>query len=82
VVFLVRGVCGCGWEAALPEGARWPVCPECGEQVMPPVPAKTLGVDFSGREGYVAIRMPEGEALEAILETLRRGAQTTMGRLP
>lgn len=73
IVFLVRGVCDCGWECACLEGSRWPVCPECGELVLPPRPP---GVgDHGDREGYIALRLPEGEALEPIQALLRQGRE-------
>lgn len=53
--FLVFGECGCGWRAALPEGAIWPLCPNCGVQVLP-------ATGSEHRLGYAAQLMPEQEA--------------------
>jgi hypothetical protein len=54
VEFLVRGECGCGWWMAAPEGARWPQCPECGEQVMPPrPPGREWGAEPSSPEEWL-----------------------------
>lgn len=73
--FLVRGECDCGWMCACPEGAMWPKCAECGEQVMPPSPPSAGEQERVGsaaawaactREGYVAIRMPEQQALDVV----------------
>lgn len=36
LTFLVLGECECGWWCACHEGAHWPKCPVCGEQVLPP----------------------------------------------
>lgn len=38
IALLVWGECDCGWRCACPIGAIWPKCPDCGEQVMPPIP--------------------------------------------
>lgn len=54
--FLVFSQCSCGWLAACPEGYRWPLCPRCGEQVLPPKVA-------SERTAYTARRLGEQEAL-------------------
>ena len=62
--FLVHGECRCGWAAALPEGAKWPVCPECGEQVSPP--RATRMSESENRMGYLALRMRESAAVEAV----------------
>jgi hypothetical protein len=59
--FLVYGECGCGWRCACTEGARWPKCPLCGEQVMPP-PAD----GDKPRLGYVARLLPEQEAVAEV----------------
>jgi hypothetical protein len=71
VRFLVHGECGCGWTCACPEGAIWPECPMCGEQVLPPRP---VGPGEPGeRQGYVAELLPEPEALEHVTEVRAQG---------
>lgn len=65
IEFLVHGECECGWWCALPEMGMWPKCAECGEQVMPP----RADGHPNDREGYVAVRLPEQEALEAVRRT-------------
>jgi hypothetical protein len=73
IEFLVRGECSCGWFMAAAEGSMWPKCPTCGEQVLPP------RTDFPqqavGREGYIAIRLPEDEAVGAVSALGYEGAR-------
>lgn len=74
VDFLVRGECSCGWWMAAPGGAAWPLCPECGEQVMPPRPIPECAdpeLRANGREGYVAVLMPEQEAFQTVRRVVR-----------
>lgn len=62
-LFLVYAECVCGWRCACGEGATWPECPLCGEQVLPPEPAEHLN-GVRGRVGLVAELMEEQEARE------------------
>jgi hypothetical protein len=76
IEFLVRGECSCGWFMAAAEGSRWPKCPGCGEQVMPPRAAPGhLPSPPNDREGYIAIRLPEAEAIHAVLALKYEGAR-------
>lgn len=73
-VFLVHGRCfgGCGVWMALPEGARWPDCPECGAPVRPTAWKSTEPGDWRDRDdpecrGYVAHHMQEFGAVDQVL---------------
>lgn len=58
--FLVYGDCPCGWRMAAHEGAHWPKCPMCGEEVLP------QRGDGKYPLGYVALLLPELEALATV----------------
>lgn len=74
--FLVHGECPCGFRMAAPEGSLWPICPNCGEEVRPPLPPRgadgDLKPELSDRKGYAALFLPEAEALQKVKELNER----------
>jgi hypothetical protein len=69
---LVYMDCRCGWRMAAPEGNLWPRCPNCGRQVKPPMVDGTKPQDGQPvRLGYVAMLMPERDAVDAIQKVSR-----------
>lgn len=76
---LVYGECSCAgdehgrkFRMAAPEGAQWPKCPHCDEQVLPPSPPERpegeTGPWHGDRHAFVAEFMPEGDAIARIRE--------------
>jgi hypothetical protein len=53
------GECLCGWAMLGTEGARWPRCPECDRQVMPPT-------ECPPRLEAAVILLPPPEAIEEV----------------
>lgn len=67
VEMLVAGECECGWRCACLEGALWPKCPGCGEQVLPPPPPDPPSPgDHGNRLAYGAILLGEGDAVRLV----------------